>query len=115
MKFITFVTTTNPAEAGPPPQTLMDAIVKLGMEAGAHMLETGGMSDAATVRVRQQQLVTDGPFAESKELIGGYAIYDLPSEAEMIAWTERFANLHREHWPVWEGEITIQQLHPFGM
>ena len=114
MKFITFVTTTNPAEAGPPPPALMQAIVALGMEAGARMLETGGMSDTATVRVRSKQLVTDGPFAESKELVGGYAIYDLPSEAEIVAWTTRFANLHREIWPAWEGEITIQQLHQFG-
>ena len=114
MKFITFVTTTNPAEAGPPPKALMDAIVQLGMEAGARMLETGGMSDSAVVRVHAQQLVTDGPFAESKELVGGYAIYDLPSEEEIVAWTERFANLHREIWPAWEGQISIQQLHVFG-
>lgn len=115
MKFITFVTTSNPAEAGAPPPALMDAIIKLGMEAGARMVETGGMSDTATVRVRSKQVITDGPFAESKELVGGYAVYELPSETEIVAWTQRFADLHREHWPQWEGEITIQQLHSFGM
>lgn len=114
MKFITFVTTTNPAEAGPPPDGLMQAIVALGMEAGARMVESGGMSDTATVRVRGRQLLTDGPFAEAKELVGGYAIYDLPSQAEAVAWAERFADLHRQHWPRWEGQIAIQQLHVFG-
>ena len=115
MKFITFVTTTNAAEAGAPPPSLMDAIVKLGMEAGGRMVETGGMSDTATVKVRNKQLITDGPFTEAKEMVGGYAIYDLPTEAEIVSWTQRFADLHREHWPQWEGEITIQQLHNFSM
>ncbi|MDB5589277.1 MAG: hypothetical protein JWP26_4247 [Devosia sp.] len=115
MKFITFVTTTNPAEAGSPPPALMQAMVQLGMEAGARMVETGGMSDTATVKVRGKQMLTDGPFAETKELVGGYAIYELPSEAEIVAWAQRFAGLHRQHWPQWEGEIAIQQFHNFGM
>lgn len=115
MKFITFVTTTNPAEAGAPPPALMQAIIALGMEAGSHMLDTGGMSDTAKVKVRSKQLITDGPFTEAKEMIGGYAIYELPSEAEIVNWTQRFADLHRQHWPQWEGEITIQQLHNFSM
>ena len=115
MKFITFVITANPAEAGAPPPALMDAIIKLGMEAGPRMVDTGGMSDTGKVSVRAKQLITDGPFAEAKELIGGYAIHDLPTEADAIAWTQRFADLHRQHWPQWEGDITIQQLHNFGM
>ena len=115
MKFITFVTTTNPAEAGAPPPALMQAIVQLGMEAGASMVETGGMSDTGRISVKQKQLITDGPFTESKELVGGYAIYELASEADIIAWTQRFADLHRLHWPQWEGEIAIQQLHSFSM
>ncbi|HEV7345903.1 MAG TPA: YciI family protein [Devosia sp.] len=115
MKFITFVTTTNPSEIGPPPPALMDAIIQLGMEAGARMLENGGMSDTATVEVKGKQLTTDGPFTETKELVGGYAIYDLPSEAEIVSWVQRFADLHRQHWPQWEGRIAIQQLHPFSM
>ena len=115
MKFITFVTTTNPAEAGAPPPALMQAIVQLGMEAGARMLETGGMSDTGKVSVRKRQVVTDGPYTESKELVGGYAIYELPTEAEIIDWSQRFAALHTQHWPQWEGQIAIQQLHDFNM
>lgn len=114
MKFITFVTTHNPAEAGAPPPQLMQAIIALGMEAGARMLDNGGMSDTGAVKVRKRQVVVDGPYAEAKELVGGYAIYDLPSEAEIIAWTERFAALHTQHWPQWEGDIAIQRLHSFG-
>ena len=115
MKFLTMVNTLNPDEAGSPPPQLMQAIMALGMEAGARMVETGGMSLTATVSTRKGELMTDGPFAEAKEVVGGYAVYELDSEADVVAWTERFVNLHREHWPSWDGEVIIRQLHQFGM
>jgi hypothetical protein len=93
----------------------MPAIIALGMDAGARMLDTGGMTDTAKVSVKNTQLITDGPFTESKEMIGGYAVYELASPAEVITWVQRFADLHRQHWPQWEGEITVQQLHTFAM
>ena len=40
---------------------------------------------------------------------------DLPTEAEIIDWSQRFAALHTQHWPQWEGQIAIQQLHDFNM
>ena len=113
MKFLTMVTTLNPAEAGAPPPSLMQAIAELGMEAGARMTENGGMSHTATLTIRKGQLLTDGPFAEAKEVVGGFAVYELPSEAEALAWTERFMDLHRRHWPAWDGEVVIRQLHSF--
>ena len=115
MKFLTMVKTLNPEVAAFPPQELMTAIMQLGMEAGARMTETGGMALAGTVSTRQGQLVTDGPYAEAKEMVGGYAIYELDSEAEIVRWTERFVDLHRKHWPVWEGEVTILHLQTFNM
>jgi hypothetical protein len=115
MKFLTMVKTLNPEVAIHPPQELMSAIVQLGMEAGARMTETGGMALAGTVSTRKGELITDGPFAESKEMVGGYAIYDLPTEADIVRWTERFVDLHRQHWPEWEGEVTILHLQSFNM
>ncbi|SMQ71156.1 YCII-related domain-containing protein [Devosia lucknowensis] len=115
MKFLTMVKTLNPETAGFPSPALMQAIVQLGMEAGAKMTETGGMALAGTVTTRKGQMVVDGPFAESKELVGGYAIYELETEAEIVDWTERFVALHREHWPEWDGEVTILHLQTFNM
>ncbi|SFV29773.1 YCII-related domain-containing protein [Devosia crocina] len=115
MKFLTMVKTLNPQVAINPPPALMQAIVQLGMEAGARMTETGGMALAGTVTMRQGQLITDGPFAEAKELVGGYAIYELETDAEIVRWTERFVDLHRQHWPEWEGEVTILHLQRFQM
>jgi hypothetical protein len=102
--------------AVPPPKALMDAIGKLGAEAmqAGVMVETGGLLPSALgarVRLSNGNLtVTDGPFAESKELIGGYAVYQVPSKNEAIEWTYRFMQLHLEHWPGWEGESEIRQI-----
>src|SRR5262245_21230437 len=77
MRFMVVVKSAE--NAGPPPQALMAAIAKLGEEAmrASVMLETGGLLPSAMgarVRLSNGNLtVTDGPFLESKELIGGYA------------------------------------------
>ena len=100
----------------PPPQSLMDAIAKLGEEAGRKgvMVDMGGLMPTAlgaTVRLAAGRMtVTDGPFAEAKEVIGGYAVYDVKTKQDAIYWTERFMALHQEHWPEWEGESEIRQL-----
>ena len=55
-------------------------------------LELG--ADARTVRDRcGELLVTDGPFAETKELVAGYAIFEVASKAEIIELTKRFLNI----------------------
>jgi hypothetical protein len=115
MKFLTMVKTLNPEVASQPPAELMGAIIQLGMEAGAKMTGTGGMALAGTVTTRKGQMVTDGPFAEAKEMVGGYAVYELDSDAEIVNWTERFVELHRKYWPEWDGEVTILQLQQFNM
>ena len=114
MRFMIMVKSTE--NAGPPPEPLMAAIAKLGEEAmrAGVMVETGGLlpsSMGARVRLSAGKLiVTDGPFAESKELIGGYAVYDVKSKKEAIEWASRFMQLHKEHWPRWEGESEIRQM-----
>jgi hypothetical protein len=54
--------------------------------------------------------VVDGPFTEAKEVIGGYAIFNVKSRQEAIEWCSRFMNLHTVHWPTWHGEAELRQL-----
>ncbi|HET9250551.1 MAG TPA: YciI family protein [Candidatus Eisenbacteria bacterium] len=95
----------------------MDAIAKLGEEAGRNgvMVDMGGLmptAHGARVRVSGGKVtVTDGPFAEAKEVIGGFAVFDVPSKDEAVTWTKRFMEAHMEHWPGWEGETEIRQLY----
>ena len=54
--------------------------------------------------------ITDGPFAEAKEVIGGFAILEAASKREAIEVTRRFLQLHRDLWPTWEGECELREL-----
>jgi hypothetical protein len=114
MRFMTLV--RGPENFGPPPAGLLEAINKLGEEALAAgvMVDTGGLAPSATgAKVRYSKgkvSVTDGPFSETKELIGGYAVYDVESREEALKWTVRFMELHKDYWPEWEGETELRQI-----
>jgi hypothetical protein len=112
-----FMATVKSSEqSGPPPMALMEAIGKFGEEAGKAgvMVQFGGLlptAKGARVRVSKGKLaVIDGPFTEAKEVIGGYAVYDVPTKADAIEWTRRFMELHLQHWPGWEGETELRQI-----
>jgi hypothetical protein len=101
---------------GPPPKALMDAITKL-VEQDAKtgkMLGSGGLGPSALgarVRLSGGQLtVSDGPFTEAKEIIGGYAQFELKSKEEAIEGALQFMELHKQHWPGWEGETEIRPM-----
>jgi hypothetical protein len=42
---------------------------------------------------------TDGPFAEAKEVVGGFMLIDAATPEDAAAWTRGFVDLHVEHWP----------------
>jgi len=114
MKFMMIV--KHAEKQGPPPKQLMDAIAKLAEEeakAGT-MLGSGGLGPTALgARIRLsggQVTVTDGPFTEAKEVVGGYAQFELKSKEEAIESAVRFMELHKKHWPVWEGETEVRQM-----
>jgi hypothetical protein len=114
MRFMTIVKSAE--NAGPPPQALMDAIAKLGEEAAraGTLVEIGGLfptAMGARVRLSRGQLnVTDGPFTEAKEVVGGYAVHEVKSKQEAIDAAVRFMELHKKHWPGWEGETEVRQI-----
>jgi hypothetical protein len=114
MRFMMLV--KHAENSGPPPKELMDAIAKLGEEAvkAGTMLGNGGLAPTAKstrVRVSNGKLsVTDGPFTETKEVVGGYAMFELKSKEEAIEGAMHFMELHRLHWPGWEGETEIRQI-----
>jgi len=114
MRFMTLVKSTE--SSSPPPMELMAAIGKLGEEAAKSgvVVETGGLLPSVTgarIRLSGGKLITtDGPFTEAKEVIGGYAVYNVKTKQEAIEWATRFMNLHKQHWPGWEGETDVRQV-----
>jgi hypothetical protein len=114
MKFMMIVKHAETGEL--PPQELMDAIGKLAQEesnAGT-MLGSGGLGPTAMgarVRLSNGKIsVTDGPFTEAKEIVGGYAQFELKSKEEAVQAAVRFMELHKKYWPGWEGETEIRQM-----
>ena len=112
-----FMTLVKSAETnGQPPQELMDAIGRLGEEATRNgtMIQMGGLFPSfagARLRLAGGKLViTDGPFSESKEVIGGFAVFELPSKEAAVDAAKHFMELHRLHWPGWEGETEVRQI-----
>ncbi len=114
MRFMMIV--KHAEKQGPPPKQLMDAIAKAAEEASKSgtMLGNGGLGPTALgarVRVSGGQVtVTDGPFTEAKEVIGGYAQFELKSKEDAVKSAVDFMELHRKHWPGWEGETEVRQM-----
>jgi hypothetical protein len=76
------------------------------------MLDDGGLMPLATgarVRIADGKLnVIDGPFVEAKEIIGGYAIFELQNKEEAVALTVEFMQLHKDFMPGWEGTCEVR-------
>jgi hypothetical protein len=118
MRFMMIVKADRNYEAGAPPTPeLMAAVGKLSEEmikAGV-LLDMGGLlptSKGALINVKKGKLtVTDGPFSETKEVIGGYAVLQCKSREEAIERGRRFMQLHADVLgPSYEGELEIRQM-----
>ena len=118
MRFMMMVKADKNYEAGIPPKPeLLAAIGKLtdDMVRAGVLVQTGGLlpsSTGARVHVSRGKLsVTDGPFAETKELIGGYAIVEAASRDEALQLGRRFMELHAAVLGAsYDGECEVRQL-----
>jgi hypothetical protein len=94
----------------------MDAMGKFVQEslANGSLVDTGGLlpsKDGFRLRLAGGKLtVTDGPFTESKEIIGGWAIIKADSKAEAVRFTTQFMELHHKYWPEFEGESELRPM-----
>lgn len=114
MRFMMLVKSAE--NSSPPPKELMDAIGALAEEAvkAGTMVDSGGLAPTAVskrVRLSRGQInVLDGPFAEAKEVVGGYAQFEFKSKEEAVEAAVRFMELHKKHWPGWDGETEVRQI-----
>ena len=116
MRFMTIVKFEE-SQSVTPPQSLFEAVDQLNKDAakeGCVMVGKGGLlptDEGVRIKLaRGSVTVIDGPFTESKEIIGGYAIFEVETKSQIIEWTKRFMDLHKQHMPGWEGETEIRQM-----
>jgi hypothetical protein len=99
MRFMVIVKATKDSEAGVmPSEKLLTDMGKFNEElakAGVMLAGEGLHPSSKGVRVRfsgDKRTVVDGPFAETKELIAGYWLWQVKSKEEAIAWVKRCPN-----------------------
>ena len=120
MKYLTFIRCSESYRASPPPAALMEAMgafVERSLKDGS-LVDTGGLlpsKEGLRVRLANGQIsVTDGPFTESKEVIGGWAVLQ-GSREQVVRIATEFMELHRKHWPEFEGESEVRPMFEPGM
>jgi hypothetical protein len=81
------------------------------------LIQTAGLrptAEGTRVRLRNGKMsMVDGPFAETKEVIGGFAILEAPSMKEAIELTQRFLKVHGDEWDI-ECEVRQMEGPDFG-
>ena len=102
-------------QGSPPPELMqemgrsMQELLQKGV-----MVAVGGLlpsSAGARVSLSGADIrVTDGPFAEGTELVGGYSIVEVASREEAVALAQQVVEIHRDHWPGWQGAAEVRQL-----
>src|SRR5579862_2476920 len=101
---------------GTPPHAMTEAMgnfIEAALKNGS-LVQTGGLAPGSTaVRIRQsggRLSFTDGPFVETNEVVGGYAILEAPSRDAAVEIMRTFMQLHEQHWPEWEGECELREM-----
>jgi len=114
MRFMIIVKATKDSEAGVmPEEKLMAQMATFHEEmqkAGVLLDGSGLQASSKGWRIKYsggKRTVTDGPFAETKELIAGYTLIQVKSREEAMEWTRRFPNPAGDGK---DGEIEVRQL-----
>ena len=108
MKFLLYTTGDNTQPSAPPTPQMIEEVGKFTEETrrAGILLATGGLAPTTT-RVRNaggKLTVTDGPFTETKELTGGFALVEVRTKEEAIEIGRRFLKI------VGDGSSTIQEV-----
>ena len=116
MKFLMMIKHAETAQPFQPPKSLMDAMGEFVTEGFAKgwLKDTAGLkptSNGRRIRSKGGRLTTtDGPFTETKEVIGGFAIVETATREEALAVAHRFMEQHRIHIPEFECESEVRPM-----
>jgi hypothetical protein len=105
MRFLSLIRINERAGQRPSEQLLADmGRLMEQMAAEGTLLDTAGLrptAEGARMRLSKGRITTtDGPFTETKEVVGGYAMLQAGSMAEALELTERFLAVHGDQWEI---------------
>jgi hypothetical protein len=114
MRYMVFVKMAE--DVGDAPPALVEAMGREMGEAFAagSMIDAGGLyptAQSTEMRLTGGTISTsDGPYAEAKEVVGGYSIIEARTHEEAVQGARRVLELHLEHWPGWEGSVEVRRI-----
>jgi hypothetical protein len=114
MRYMVFVKMAE--DVGDAPQELQEAMGAALQQAFADgvMLDAGGLwptAQSTEIRLAGGEIITtDGPFAEAKEVTGGYSIIEVRSPEEALSNARQVIEIHKDHWPGWEGSVELRRI-----
>ncbi len=105
MRFLSMIRVNENSGLRPSEQLMTDMGRLIAeLTASGALLDTAGLrptAEGARVRLAHGRLkTTDGPFTESKEVVGGYAMLQAQSMQEALELTKRFLKVHGDEWEV---------------
>ena len=114
MRYMVFVKMRE--DVGEAPEAL-GAVMRAEMtelfSSGA-MVDAGGLApspQSTQIELRRGDvIVTNGPWAEAKEVAGGYSILEARSHEDAVEAARRLVEIHKEHWPGWEGAVEVRPI-----
>jgi len=116
MKYLMIIKHAESFRSEPMPKGFSESVGQFVTDAFKKgiLVDTAGLkatSEGFRIRTSGGKLhLTDGPFTEAKEMIGGYAMVDVKSPEEAREFAREFMELHRAHWPAFEGEAEVRPL-----
>jgi hypothetical protein len=114
MRYMVFVKMAE--DVGDAPAELHEVMGKELADAFASgsIIDAGGLyptAQSTQIRLAGGEVTTtDGPYAEAKEVVGGYSILEARSQEEAVAGARRVIEIHQEFWPGWEGSVEVRRI-----
>lgn len=116
MRFMTMIKMDESTYTSQTPAGVYEAMGAFEHEGRVNgtLVELGGLLPSAAgaiVSLADGRIkAVDGPFAEAKELVGGYAVIEVRSREEAVELGRRLMQIHLDNWPGWEGSCEIRQI-----
>ena len=116
MRVLTLLKMRESGLGEPPAEmfTAMDAVIK-EIDASLTLVDTNGLQPSGVAGTRiistgGRSTVLDGPFTESRELVGGYAIVEVDTYQQAVDASRKIIEVHEKYWPGWESEAEVRQI-----
>lgn len=115
MRFVLLIHNDDTADGGPPPESLLDAMAAFREDTSlARIVDDAGLSASREALVLHcsggRVSVTDGPYAEAKEVVGGFLMIEAASHEAAQQWARAFVDLNAAHWPELEIVAELREM-----